>query len=155
MHSSSNCSQKGDIIAARSNIVINDGQATPVSHTFNPNSGDGNVPGVSIIGYEDRVGGIQVGFPLIQISTRKPLGKIRNHKVTVTVKVPTLETVSNSTVSGIAPAPTVAYDVLAKVEFTMPERSSVAARKDALAYVKNLLAHAVMTSAVQDLESPW
>lgn len=142
-------------MAARANIVINDGQAAPVSHTFNPNSGDGNVPGVSVIEYEDRSGGTQVGFPVISISTRKPTRKLRNCKVTFQVKRPVLEVVSNSTVSGIAPAPTVAYDVVFKGEFIIPERSTIDVRKDALAYVKNLFAQGVVTSAIQDLESPW
>lgn len=142
-------------MAARANIVINDGQTTPVAHTFNPNSGDGNVPGVSIISYEDRSGGIQVGFPVASLSTRKPTKTNRNYKVTVKVSVPVLEVVTNSTVSGIAPAPTVAYTVTSVQDFIMPERSSLAARKDLLAYVKNLMANAVMTAAIQDLESPW
>lgn len=142
-------------MAVRSNIVVNDGQATPVSHTFNPNSGDGNVPGSSIIVYEDRIGGIQVGFPVVQITTRKPTKALRNNKISVMIKRPVLETVSNSTVSGIAPAPTVAYDVVFQGSFTLPERSDLASRKDMLAYVRNVLANAVMTSAIQDLESPW
>jgi hypothetical protein len=142
-------------MGARSNIVINDGVATPVAHTFNPTSGDGNVPGVSVIGYEDRVDGIQVGFRRLTMSTRKPTKTNKNYKFTLAVVVPVMENVSNSTVSGIAPAPTVAYEVTAQVSFVMPERSSLAARKDTLAYVRNSLAHAVMTSAIQDLESPW
>jgi hypothetical protein len=142
-------------MASRANISLNDGQATPVAHTFSPNSGDGNVPGVSVISYEDRSSGISVGFPTVSIATRKPSKTLRNTKLTLTVKVPTLEVVSNSTVSGIAPAPTVAYDVVAKVDFVLPERSALAARKDLLAYVRNLLANAVVTSAVQDLEAPW
>lgn len=142
-------------MAARSNIVINDGQTTPVSHTFSPCSGDGNVAGVSMIRYEDRSGGISVGFPTVVFATRKPAGKLRNHKLAITVSRPVLENVSNSTVSGIAPAPTVAYDVVFRGEFILPERSTMDARKDLLAYVKNLLANAATTSAVQDLESPW
>lgn len=142
-------------MAARSNIVINDGQTTPVAHTFSPNSGDGNVPGVSVISFEDRSGGIMVGFPTFSISTRKPTKALKSHKLAITLKVPTLETVSNSTVSGIAPAPTVAYDVVFRGEFILPERSTTAVRKDLLAYVKNLFANATVTTAVQDLESPW
>lgn len=142
-------------MAARANVVLSDGQSTPVSHTFSPNSGDGNVAGVSTIEYEDRSGGIDVGFPRIAISTRKPDRKNKNRKVTFMVKRPVLENVSNSTVSGIAPAPTVAYDVVFRGEFIIPERSTIDVRKDALAYVKNLLANAVTTSAIQDLESPW
>lgn len=142
-------------MAVRANIAINDGLGVPVLHTFSPNSGDGNIPGTSVVGYEDRVGGISVGFPTITFATRKPTRQNRNHKLTVTVKVPRLETVSNSTISGIAPAPTPAYDVVFVGHFTCPERSELAVRKDALAYVKNLFANIVMTQAVETLESPW
>jgi hypothetical protein len=145
----------GNEMSARANIVINDGQATPVSHTFNPNSGDGNVAGVSIIEYEDRSGGISVGFPRISVQTRRSSKSSRNQKVTFKVATPVLETVSNSTVSGIAPAPTVAYANLFVGEFILPERSSLDSRKDLLAFVKNLFANAVVTSAITDLESPW
>lgn len=142
-------------MAQRANLVLNDGQATPVAHTFGPTSGDGNVAGVSIITYEDRSGGVKVGFPTVEIHTRAPTRQNKNTKVSFTVKRPVLEVVSNSTVSGIAPAPTVAYDCLFKGEFILPERSSLDARKDVLAYVRNLLANAVMTQAIHDLESPW
>lgn len=142
-------------MAQRANIVINDGQATPVAHTFNPNSGDGNVPGSSQIVYEDRSGGVSVGFPSIFVITRKPNKQLRNQKVTLIVKRPVLEVLSNSTVSGIMPAPTAAYEVTFRGEFTLPERSDLATRKDLLAYVRNLLAHATITSAINDLESPW
>lgn len=142
-------------MAARASLVINDGQATPIAHTFSPNSGDGNIPGVSVIEYEDRVSGIDVGFPRVTISTRKPAGSNRNRKIMISVKRPVLENVSNSTVSGIAPAPTVAYEVVARMEFIIPERSTIDVRKDAFAYMKNLLANATVATAVQDLESPW
>lgn len=142
-------------MAARAPIVINDGVAVPVSHTFSPNSGDGNVAGVSVIAFEDRVTGIQVGFPTISISTRKPSKTNKNYKVSIKIAVPVLENVSNSTVSGIAPAPTVAYVATFIGDFITPERSTLAVRKDLLAYAKNLLANAVITSAIQDLESPW
>lgn len=142
-------------MAARAVISILDGLATPVAHSFSPCSGDGNVPGVSVIEYEDRVGGITVGFNRIHIATRKPTPNNKNHKVTITVKRPTLEVLSNSTVSGIAPAPVPAYDVVFKGEFTLPQRSDLAARRDLLAYVRNLLAHITVTQAIIDLEAPW
>lgn len=142
-------------MAARANLVINDGLAVPVAHTFNPNSGDGNVPGVSVISYEDRSGGVIVGFPVITVSTRKPSKQLKNHKLVLTIKVPVLDNLTNSTTSGILPAPSVAYDVMAKVEFILPERSTLPSRKDLLAYVKNFLANGLVTSAVHDLESPW
>jgi len=142
-------------MAARAVISLLDGQATPVTHTFSPNSGDGNVPGTSVISYEDRVGGVSVGFNRVSISTRQPSKQNRNYKVAVLIQVPVLEVVSNSTVSGIAPAPQAAYVDTVRMEFILPERSSVQSRKDLLAYTKNLLANAVMTSSIVDLEQPW
>lgn len=142
-------------MAARASLVINDGLATPTAHTFAPQSGDGNVPGISSILFEDRSAAAIVGYNKIVISTRKPSPKNRNHKVTVTVLKPVLEVLSNSTMSGITPAPTVAYTVTARMEFVIPERSDLPSRKDLLAYVRNLLANAVITTAIETLESPW
>jgi hypothetical protein len=68
------------------------------------------------------------------------------------VVLPVLEVTSPSTATGIQPAPTKAYDLLCNVEVVLPERSSLQERKDAFAYLKNFLANAVFTSAVQDLE---
>lgn len=142
-------------MAARGNIVINDGQATPVAHTFNPNSGDGNVPGASVIEYEDRSGGISVGFPVITVTSRKATKQSKQHKLTFHTRWPVLETLSGSTLAGITASPTKAFDLTARTEFVLPERAVVAQRKDLLAIQKNLLAHSVVTQAVQDLESPW
>lgn len=142
-------------MAARASLVINDGLATPVAHTFAPQSGDGNIPGISSILFEDRSAAAIVGYNKIVISTRKPTAKNRNHKVTVSVMKPVLEVLSNSTVTGITPAPVVAYSVSARMEFIVPERSDLASRKDLLAYVRNLLANGVITLAIETLESPW
>lgn len=141
-------------MAARANIVINDGQASPVAHTFNP-AKVVDIDAVTLATYEDRSGGIAVGFPVVSISMRRPSKTSRTYKVQLKVVVPTLETISNSTVSGILPAPTKAYDTLVNVEFITHERAPLQSRKDILAYAKNLLAHAVVTSAIQDLDMPY
>lgn len=142
-------------MAARGNIVINDGQVAPVAHTFNPNSGDGNVPGVSVIEYEDRVTGISVGFPVVSTSIRKASKQNKNHKLVYLIKLPVLETLSGSTLAGITASPTKAFDLTFRGEFILPERAVLAQRKDILAYAKNLLANAVVTSGVQDLDFAW
>lgn len=143
-------------MAAAANVVINDGQATPVAHTFTPRRiGDGNTNNSMMAEYEDRAGGVVVGFPKVSIMMRYPDKNLRTTKVSIKITRPVLETVSNSTVSGIAPAPTLSYVPMFSGEFVLPERSQLADRKDILAYVKNFLAHAVVTSAVQDLEMPY
>lgn len=142
-------------MAARAVVTINDGAATPVARNFSPNSGDGNVPGVSLIEYEDRSAGIEVGYPKINIATRKATRTNSNRKVTVSVNYPVLEVISNGNLAGYQAAPTPAYDLTFKGEFILPARAILQDRKHLLAFVKNLLAHAVITSAIQDNESPW
>jgi hypothetical protein len=135
-------------MAAIATIAIDDGQATPVSHDFDPaNVQDG------IAKYEDRVDGIAVGYPSITVSVRRPTKGSRAYKVMIKVAVPTLEQASSG--GTFVPPPTNAYDNLAVMEFMLPERSSLDERKDILAYAKNLLAHAVVESAVHDLESVY
>lgn len=141
-------------------ITINDGQATPVAHTFNPAGPDES--GASYL--YDRSGGIAIGFPELSINLRQPQ-RVRNaknsafstndrvYRATIAVRVPTMDVTSPSTGSGIQPAPSKAYDTVVKMEFLLPERTTLQNRKDILAYAKNLLANAVVASVVQDLES--
>lgn len=138
-------------------IVINDGATTPVAHTFNPSGPDKN--GVNYL--YDRSGGVAIGFPSIALDLREPLparnGQASNanriYRATAKVVYPILEVTSPTTGTGIQPAPTKSYDMTVKIEFLLPERSSLQNRKDIMAYAKNLLANANLTALVQDLES--
>lgn len=139
------------------NIVINDGLATPVAHTFAYVPYDNN-----IAGYEDRAAGIPIGYNRITISMRRPKSNTaaasvasRNYRMVVKIETPKLETVSNSTVSGVAPAPTLSYRPMCTLEFVMPERSQLQDRKDLLAYIKNVLANAQITNLVHDFDPPY
>lgn len=135
-------------MAAIAPVVLNDGQATPVAHTFAP---DDMQDGVAR--WADRSGGIALGYPVISFSLRKPNKQTRNYKLIAKVQVPTLEVTSPSTSTGIQPAPTKAYDCLATIEMVLPDRSTQQERKNLLAYLKNYLANAtVITAAVQDYE---
>lgn len=130
------------------NIVINDGKATPVAHTFSPVAQTG-----LLSSFADRSGGISVGYPTITISTAQPSKTSRLYKARLKVVFPILETLSNSTMSGITPAPTKAYDVSADITFMMPERSTLADRKDILALAKNLLSNALVAAIVENNET--
>jgi hypothetical protein len=142
-------------------ITLNDGQATPVAHTFSPSGPDKN--GVHY--FYDRSGGFPIGFPSISISLKEPKiagpglvasNQNRVYRAQIQVVVPIMEVgASNSTSTGIAPAPTKSYECVFRGEFILPERSSLACRKDALAYVKNILAHSFGSSLIQDLESVY
>lgn len=132
-------------------LTLNDGATTPVAHTFNPVS----IDSVGVAKWADRVGGIALGFPMVSFALRSPSKTSRNYKLTAKVWTPILEVTSPSTATGIQPAPTKAYDILATIEIVLPERSTVAERKNLIAYLKNFLANAVITSAVENLETVY
>jgi hypothetical protein len=146
-------------MAAVAPIVVNDGQATPVAHTFTPAGPDRN--GVQY--YKDVSGGIAIGFPQITIDLREPRPagpsgasvSSRVYRATVKVVLPILENNVVNSWSGILPSPTKSYDLVFRGEFLLPERSQLAGRKDLFAFVKNLMADTVMTKLIQDLENVY
>lgn len=149
---------KGNHVPARANVVISDGKATPVAHTFNPaEEGELDL-------FEDRVGGIPIGFPVIVVRFRRPpsaqAGGVsdatkRAYKVMLNLHLPVLEVTSPSTGTGIQPAPTVAYICRFNSEWVLPERSTLADRKDLRALAYNLLANADIRKVLEDLEAYW
>jgi len=133
-------------------IVINDGLATPVAHTFAPAKSDSDY---SL--HEDRSSGIYVGFNKLTLNLTRPSGKPgagRNLKLSIRIETPKLETLATGS-SGFTPAPTVSYRPQAEITFTFPERCSLQDRKDLQAYVKNLMSHQVVTDAVGNYELPY
>lgn len=138
-------------MAAIANIVINDGKSTPVAHTFAPVT----IDQAGVAKWADRVGGISIGFPTISYSLKNPNQGSRAYKLVAKVSLPVLEQTSPSTATGIQPAPTVAYNLLANIELVLPERSTLADRKDLFAFVKNALANAIFTNGVENFEAVY
>lgn len=134
---------------ALANITLADGQSTPVVHTFAPV----NIDAAGVAKLVDRSSGISIGFPALTLSVRSPSKTSRNYRVTGKIVVPTLEATAPSTASGIQPAPTKAYDCLATIEIVLPERSTLAERKNALAYVQSLVTNATFVAAVHNYET--
>lgn len=134
------------------NIVVNDGATTPVAHTFGPAGIEGQTAN-----YADRAGGIPIGYNTISLTLRPPSPKSLEPMYLLTARTvnPILEVTSPSTASGIQPAPTVAYKLIAESKYWLPERSSLQNRKDVSAEHKNLLAHATFTAMVENLESVY
>jgi hypothetical protein len=64
-----------------------------------------------------------------------------------------METLSNSTVSGILPAPTVGYIPRSFVEFILPERAALLDRQNMRKMTANLLANAQIVTVVESLEN--
>lgn len=137
-------------MAAVGNIVINDGQGTPVAHTFSP-----TVVQTDVVNYHDRSGGIVLGYPELSLGQKMPANGVGSIKQTLRISVPTLETVTGSTGEGFAPKPTLAYKERAFVEVYHDPRSSLQERKNLNAYLKNGLANAAWTTLVENFEMPY
>lgn len=136
-------------MAAFAPIILADGATTPVNHTFSPVA----IDSTGVAKLADRVSGIAVGFPQLTLSIRQPTKASRNYKITGKIVVPTLEVTAPSTATGIQPAPTKAYDHFGEFSFVCPERGTAAERANVLAYMKNLLLNAVVTTAVGNFEA--
>lgn len=139
---------------AAGNIVIADGSAA--NHTFNyvplPNN---------VAGFEDRAGGIMVGFNRLTMSLSRPKPNTsarsvgnRYYNALLKVEVPTLEALGTAD-SGFTPPPTVAYRTMAEVRIALPERSLLTNRRDVLAYLKNLLGNSFVVALVENYELPY
>lgn len=134
-------------MSALANIVIAD--SVPVNRTFAPV----NIDPAGVAKLADRSSGIAIGFPILTMSVRSPNKGSKTYKVVGKLVTPILEVTAPSTSTGIQPAPTKAYDLLATIEFVLPERSTALERANLLALMKNFLANANMTNAVQTFET--
>lgn len=132
-------------------ITINDGQATPVAHTFDPTGPDTN----GAFSYVDNSSGVALGFPRITLSKSDPRGNSSVYRVKGRFEIPVLETANGANPEGYTPGPAVAYTVRGNMEFLLPQRSDTDERKDILAYVSNFLQLALAESLIHDLEGIW
>lgn len=141
-------------MSAIANIVLNDAQGTPVAHTFAPAK---TVSDYAML--EDRVAGVYIGYNKLVFTLQRPKGNAsvsnRNLHLEIRVETPKMEVISNNTVSGIAPAPTVSYRPVATLNFTFPDRCSLQDRKDLQKYVLQLLSNSFVTDAVEKYELPY
>lgn len=133
------------------NIVLNDAQATPVAHTFAPAK-----TATDMALWEDRSASQYIGFNKITMELKRPNGNPsqgnRNLKLVIKVETPKLENTTNSTVSGIAPAPTVSYRPVAELIVTLPERCALQDRKDLQKYLQNLMTNSFVTDLFEKYE---
>lgn len=132
----------------QANITINDGQATPVAHTFQARGAD-----MKMALWTDVSAGIGIGMPKLTLAYTQANNSNGTYKVEGRILVPQMETISGAD-GGYTPVPKVAFNCFAKIEFVVPNRASLQNRKDILAYVKNWLANAVWTETVVDYNPP-
>lgn len=139
------------------NIVIMDAQSTPVSHTFIPTGSA--VPNEYI--WMDQSQANPLGYWSIKASIRRPSpaqagtsASGRSFRVRVELAEPVLATLSNSTVSGILPAPTLAYQPRAITEFVIPEEATLLDRQNLSKMIPLLLQQAQIKAIVDSLVTP-
>jgi hypothetical protein len=135
-------------MSVQANLVLDDGQTTPVAKTFSPRGAD-----LKLATWRDTTAGISIGMPVITLSNKESPGNNGAYRVEARVQIPVLETISGDA-GGYIPAPRVAYTMFGKVELVAPQRSTVQNRKDLRAFVANLLAHAVMTETLVNFDPP-
>lgn len=128
------------------NIAIQDGQGTPVTHTFYPlRSGDKST------WRENQAGLSLIGQGIVDMSVKQgPLNKVR-----LVLELPALETATGANASGYTAAPKVAYSNKAIVELFLPARGTAAQRKDLRVLLSNLLKDATILDSVENLNVPY
>lgn len=137
-------------MAAIANIVLADALGTPVNHTFEPARSTAD-----FAQWEDRSSTYYVGYNKITMQLKRPSGSQktgnRNLRAMVKIETPKLENVTNSTISGIAPAPTVAYRLTKESVYVLPERCALQDRKDLRKYGANLENNQFVIDLVESL----
>lgn len=126
-------------MAQAANLVLADGQSTPVNVTF---AVEQATPALST--FADRASGVPAFFRRItqRISWAGGVKKVNTTALTVTVPVFGL-------VNGVN---TSLYTLRGKVELTIPQESTDQNRKDLYAFVKNAMSNAILQGAMRDLD---
>ncbi len=138
------------------NIVLADAQATPVNHTFTPIGLDKD----NTYWYEDASAPATIGNWRISVKIARPAQPMagqnsneRVYRIRIGLHVAVLANVSNSTVTGVAPLPTLAYIPRTFVEHVIPEAAVKLDRDNLNKMVPNLLLNAQIMAVLQNLES--
>lgn len=124
---------------AIANIAINDGKATPVTHTFSPQTTDG-----SLAELLNRSATIQAGMEQLHIEYVKPRSANAAHQYKVKLVRPV-----TALVSGVD---TVVRKSTTTITMNFSSDSTAADRKDEVALIRNLFTNATFASAVENLE---
>lgn len=153
-------------MAAFGSITIADGQSTPANHTFTAGPKLLLPDGQTRYSWFDFSvnNGVMLGANKIEMDVRMPssaraksrvAGDVaRQLAVAYKITLPTLETLSNNTASGINPQPTWAYDTVVWVKVLRNGRAAQDPVKDALAFMRNLSSNAQFTDTVLSYAPP-
>lgn len=142
-------------MGAIANIILADAATTPVNHTFQPKRvGDGG-GNSSVAEWEDRIGGVYDGFFRVKTDISYPTNLRDTVRIRIRLTTPVMEVVTNSSTTGIAPAPTVSYNPMVDCTFVLPKRSTLQVRKDLRKMFSLLLSDPAVIAMVEQIESPY
>lgn len=122
-------------MASLSSLVLNDGQATPVAHTFN------RLPSTnaSVLPLRDSTATLVVAQKPAVVMTYRPSAQNNDGaKRVITITVPEYDSVNKKVVS----------TARVRIEMLLPDSLTTQTLKDVAAYVKNLTAHAAFQSEI-------
>lgn len=137
-------------MSAIASIAVSDGEATPVTHTFDPLRIDGDVAY-----YVNRAPGYAVGFERLSLSVAPPTKQSRLYKVRLRAGFPVMEVPVTATYSGIAPAPSKAFEHGFDLVLFCPERGTLQQRKNMRYLLGNVLVNSQIISAIDSLANVW
>ena len=123
-------------------IALFDGQATPVSHNFEPQS---IVPGKSI--WVNRESDTSAGNLALIVGFDPAKSGRKTNRVTVRFNYPVEHVVDGVT--------KVSHTARFSADVVLPEEMTQAERDDMAAYVKNVLANAVVNGYMSDLDHAY
>lgn len=142
-------------MAAIATIILADALPTPVTHSFQPKRvGDGG-GNSSSAEWEDRVTGVYDGFSRIKTDISFPTASRDTIRARIRFSIPVMDVITNSAATGIAPAPSVAYQPMVDCTFVLPKQSSLAVRKDLRKMFAQLLADPAIVAMLEQIESPY
>lgn len=137
-----------------SNIVIADATGTPVNHTFVPIGLDPN----GVFWWVDQSQDNPLGYWKISAAVqRPPAGQAgvssdgRNFRVKIALHEPVLANITNSTVSGVMPAPQLSHVVRSFHEYVLAERATKLERQHIRKMSPLLLQNAQVVQLIDDL----
>jgi hypothetical protein len=125
--------QKEVTMSSFANIVIADALGSPVNHTFVPASTVGGVYRWQDMTSAANPTGVPIGYNVIEASaamSKNVNAGAGKFALDFRYTMPVLESISNSTVTGILPAPTWAYDCAMFIKFVVSARASQQQRDD-------------------------
>lgn len=131
-------------------IVINDGQATPVAHTFNP------VQSTPDQLYREALSALPlIGQGRVSIAEKFNQSADGISKVRTKLELPALETITAQNSQGYTAAPRVAFTHTVVTDYFLPNRGTAAQRKDLRVLNINLQGNAQVVDLVDNLAVPY